>query len=331
MKNQIPPWELFWLRPAGSFCEGEPPEKFGSFKLPRAGALNMHQGGFVPAEIKNQQRVNHPSPTSNPSMYRVDPTTSPQVQMRGEGFRGTEQVQTLFHQTTPSRLEEPKQLTSIQCQTESSLEFVSVCRVPEAPFGLIAEAILSGLPVKALVDTGATINLIRSEVYHNLTTAPPLRPYKGTLETADGRQVGVEGWVTANLELGSIDDEVEALVVPELKAEMIIGLRSLKEHECSLDFQCDNLWTGRKEGSIVPLQYEILKVTSYPKHPPEDDNYWDVNSSHSTPLTEPHTPLGGSNVESSYAMGDVVEGLPPVSQDHEVQGMQEEGSMDFQV
>ena len=179
-------------------------------------------------------------------MYRLDPTTSPQVQMRGEGFRGTEQFQTLFHQTTPSRLEEPKQLTSIQCQTESSLEFVSVCRVPEAPFGLIAEATLGGLPVKALVDTGATSNLIRSEVYHNLTTAPPLRPYKGTLETADGRQVGVEGWVTANLELGSIDDEVEALVVSELLAEMIIGLRSLKEHECSLDFQCDNLWTDGK-------------------------------------------------------------------------------------
>ena len=62
--------------------------------------------------------------------------------MRGEGFRGTEQVQTLFHETTPSRLEVPKQLMSIQYQTESSLEFVSVCRVPEAPFGLIAEAIL---------------------------------------------------------------------------------------------------------------------------------------------------------------------------------------------
>ena len=30
-------------------------------------------------------------------------------------------------------------------------------------------------------------------------------------------------------------------------------------------------------------------------------------------------------------MGDVVEGLPPISQNHEVQGMQEEGSMDFQV
>ena len=120
-----------------------PPEEFGSFKLPRAGALDMHQGGFVPAEIKNQQRVNHPSPTSNPSMYRLDPTKSPQVQMRGEGFLGTEQVQTLFHETTPSRLEVPKQLTSIQYQTESSLEIVSVCRVPEAPFGLMAEAILS--------------------------------------------------------------------------------------------------------------------------------------------------------------------------------------------
>ena len=62
--------------------------------------------------------------------------------------------------------------------------------MPEAPFGLIAEAILGGLPVKALVDTGATINLKRSEVYHNLTTAPPIRPYKqrmeGKWESRDG-------------------------------------------------------------------------------------------------------------------------------------------------
>ena len=64
------------------------------------------------------------------------------------------------------------------------------------------------------------------------------------------------------LKLGSIDDDIEALVVPELKSEKIIGLRSLKQFQCSLDFHCDNLWTGPQEGSIVPLHYEPLTISS---------------------------------------------------------------------
>ena len=32
-----------------------------------------------------------------------------------------------------------------------------------------------------------------------------------------------------------------ALVVPERKAELIFGMRSLKEYECSLEIHCDNL------------------------------------------------------------------------------------------
>ena len=133
------------------------------------------------------------------------------------------------------------------------IEFVGVCQVPEAPLGLIADARVGGTPVRALVDTGATINLIRSDVYGRLTAAPALRTYKGSLETADGRAVKVDGWITTNLELGSIDDDIEALVVPELKAELILGMQSFKEYECSLDFHCDNLWTGPKKGSIIPL------------------------------------------------------------------------------
>ena len=107
--------------------------------------------------------------------------------------------------------------------------------------------------MRALVDTGATINLIRSDVYGRLTAAPALRTYNLSLETADGRAVKVDGWVTTNLELGSIYDDIEALVVPELKAE---------EYECSMGVHCDNLWTGPKEGSIVPLHYEPLRATS---------------------------------------------------------------------
>ena len=104
-----------------------------------------------------------------------------------------------------------------------------MCQVLEVPFGLIAEASVGWTSVKALVDTGATINLIRSVTYDGLREHRSLKPYYGSLQTADGRHVTVGGWTTMKLKLGSIDDDIEALVVPELKAEMIIGLRFLKQ------------------------------------------------------------------------------------------------------
>ena len=169
----------------------------------------MYQGGFVPADFKKQQLVNaplfsHPTPQSDPK-----PQSTPQIMKRTDGPSGIEQVHSLFHETVPIRSEEPKPTSSIQYQTETSLEFVSVCQVPEAPFGLIVDARLGGTPVKALVDIGATTNLIQSEVYRTLVSGQPLRPYKGTLETADGRPIAVDGWVTTTLELGSTDDEIE--------------------------------------------------------------------------------------------------------------------------
>ena len=47
------------------------------------------------------------------------------------------------------------------------------------------------------------------------------------------------------------------LVVPKLKAEMVIGLRSLNENQCILTFSHDEdfLWTGTKEGSMVTIRY----------------------------------------------------------------------------
>ena len=224
--------------------------------------MSGYQGGFVPADLKNQQS-NGRSPTSSGSTQQTPNSQMPPRILQGnDRTTGSEQVQSLFHQPQPPTAAVSELMSSTQCQTERSLEFVGVCRVPEAAFGLIADARVGGTPVRALVDSGSTINLIRSDVYSRLTAAPALRTYKGSPETADGRAVNVDGWITTNLELGSIDDDIEALVVPELKVELIHGMRSLKEYELSLDFHCDNLWMGPNEGSIVPLHYEPFWATS---------------------------------------------------------------------
>ena len=44
-------------------------------------------------------------------------------------------------------------------------------------------------------------------------------------------------------EIGGLDKDFDMLV-PKLKAEMVIGLRSLKEHQCILTFSHDRISCG---------------------------------------------------------------------------------------
>ena len=239
-----------------------PSEDFKSFKLPRAGTVEAYQRGWS----RPNSRVSNNTIGSPTSAFPLEnPKHRPVSQCEVEKWTpATEQMQSLFHQATPSKLMGSMQTTNSKCQTEMSLETVRVLQVPEVSFGLITEADVGGNKVKALVDTGATFNLIPSETYVGLAEKPGLRPYYGSLQTANGRHVAVDRWTTMKLKLGPIDDGVEVLVFPELRAEMNIEMRSLKKFQCSLYFQCDNQWTGPQEEAIVPLFYEPLTISPSP-------------------------------------------------------------------
>ena len=130
------------------------------------------------------------------------------------------------------------------------------------------------------MDTGATTNLIRSEVAWSLEDKPEIRPYEGQLQKADGRGMDVEGCITTNLKLGDIDDDIEALVVPELRNHMVLGLRSMKEYKCCLNFGCDKVWTGLTKESEVPVHYTIPKLVprKLPTVPPDPGGQTEPNS-----------------------------------------------------
>ena len=108
-----------------------------------------------------------------------------------------------------------------------------------------------------LVDTVATTDLIRTDVARRMVDAPTVERYVGRLETADGQIMAVDGVVRTRFKLGDIAEEKEALLDPKLKAEMVLGLRSMKEYQCSLVFshEEDLLWTGAREGSMVPIRH----------------------------------------------------------------------------
>ena len=121
-------------------------------------------------------------------------------------------------------------------------------------FSILVNASAGDSPIEILIDTGATTNLIQLAKFNGLRVKPQLLPYHGRLETADGKPIPVVGRAKLPLLLGTIDEEVHVLVLRDLKPEMILGLKTMKRHRCSIDLESDQFWTGRNEGSAIRLR-----------------------------------------------------------------------------
>ena len=69
--------------------------------------------------------------------------------------------------------------------------------------------------------------------------------------------MAADGVVRTRFKLGDIAEEIKALVFPKLNPEMVLGLRSMKEYQCSLVFSrgYDFLWKMPREDSMVPIQH----------------------------------------------------------------------------
>ena len=163
------------------------------------------------------------------------------------------------------------------------VERVGISHDIYGPRGIVVDACIERTQVEALLDTGATADLIRTDVARDLLDLSEIEPYRGRLETADRQEMKVDGCITARLKLRAVDKDLDMLVVSKLKADMVFGLRLLKENRCTLTFSYDEdfLWTGVKEGSMVPIRYlppivsprRILSSPHDPRGKKERDGY----------------------------------------------------------
>ena len=136
---------------------------------------------------------------------------------------------------------------------DQRIERVGISHDIYRPRGVVLDACIG----RTQLDTGATTDLIRSDVARDVLDLSEIEPYWSRLERADGQEVKVDGCITTRLKLGAVDKNFDMLVVPNLKAEMVIGLRSLRENRCTLTFSQDEdfPWTGKKEESMVLKRY----------------------------------------------------------------------------
>ena len=120
------------------------------------------------------------------------------------------------------------------------------------PYSILVSGELNDAKLAFLIDT----NIVSNDTLFSLDIPVKMENYAGRLETADGKQVDFIGRAKLHLRLGEIDTDIEALVMHDLNNHMILGLETLKGHRCIIDSDTDQLWTGQKEGSTVPIRIE---------------------------------------------------------------------------
>ena len=256
------------------------------------------------------------------SLARYDTNANNDGEGQSEKILEQEQVLSILERVPRIRENDPKLERKQNSQTR--IERVGISHDVSDPRGAVVDACVGGTHVEALPDTGATTDLIRTDVARRMVDAPTMERYVGRLETADGQIMAVDGVVRSRFKLGDIAEEIEALVVPKLKAEMVLGLRSMKEYQCSLVFSRgeDFLWTGMREGSMVPIRHltHRLSPERMPSLPHEPDGQ--IKGNH-IPRSDMRKRLIAKVTAAVESADEILEGWPTSYDDHSINVVQE--------
>ena len=298
------------------------PKKPEPFKLTMAGTVGEFEGGFVPADFKKQQAERRTQATGTQSCLRYDTNANNDGEGQSEKILEQEQVLSILEQLPRIRESDPKLETKQNSRTR--IERVGISHDVSDPHGAVVNACVGGTHVEVLLDTGATTDLIRTDVARRMVDAPAMERYVGRLETADGQIMAVDGVVRTRFKLGVIAEEIEALVVPKLKTEMILGLRSMKEYQCSLVFSRgeDFLWTGAREGSMVPIWFLTHRPSPerMPSLPHEPGGQ--IKENH-IPRSDMRKRLIAKITAAVESHNEILEGWPTSYDDHSINVVQE--------
>ena len=204
--------------------------------------------------------------TGTRSCQRYDTNANNDGEGQSEKILEQKQVLSIMERLPRIRENDPKLETKKNSRTR--IERLGINHDVSDPRVAVVNACVGGTYVEVLLGTGAITDLIRTDGARRMVDAPTMERHVGRLETAHGQIMAVDGVVRTRFKLGDIAEEIEALAVPKLKAEMVLGLRSMKEYQCSLVFSRgeDFLWTGTREDSMVPIRH--LTHSLYPERMP---------------------------------------------------------------
>ena len=131
-------------------------------------------------------------------------------------------------------------------QAAQTQKHISVLTVPTLSVSSGASyrvhGLIGSIPLQLLVDTGAAISLLSTDVWRRInTTGLPivLQQWTGKkLVGVNGAPLCVKGCVHAHVSIGSIPFEGTFIVSGDLLVDAILGLDFIERHHCVID--CEN-------------------------------------------------------------------------------------------
>ena len=114
------------------------------------------------------------------------------------------------------------------------------------------------VPCRMIIDTGANVTIIRSDLAHQLGEKLMWTPSSVTLQTVTGDKINVHGKIHINIAFGDATYHHVAYVA-DISDPFILGLNFLRERNFKLDFKNNELYSSSADIVIFETNYEDIK------------------------------------------------------------------------
>ena len=104
---------------------------------------------------------------------------------------------------------------------------------------------IKGTPLEAVVDTGAEVTVLGTEVYDRLQEKPPVRRRVTMLQAGDSARL--KGFIADPFDVKAgqnVRNYQEDLYVAPVKDSMLLGIDFLRDHRAKLDLDAGTLCLG---------------------------------------------------------------------------------------
>ena len=124
--------------------------------------------------------------------------------------------------------------------------------IPNSPNSILTK--IQNFQLRALVDTGAALSLLKADIYNNLKYRPKLQRTDVSLQSANGSSIKVLGSIDLDFKIAGIKLKHEFIVVTDLNRNIILGRDFLMKNKVRI--YCD-LHKLKLQNAYVPLENDV--------------------------------------------------------------------------
>ncbi|XP_035232659.1 uncharacterized protein LOC118204447 [Stegodyphus dumicola] len=131
--------------------------------------------------------------------------------------------------------------------------------------GLFVEGYVNKHPCKIIVDTGANVTIVRTDVVRKLSEAFRWTPLSVTLQTVTGDKIPIEGKINIIITFG-IETYQHLAFVANIANELILGLDFLQKYDFTLDFERNEMRSAKEDITVfvngsIPSAHQVTTKT----------------------------------------------------------------------